>query len=208
MVNKKQHLQNLDPTTTLPDLLFASHSLFVGTYYYICCLLYVSAFDFSGKKFLSTSNLYGGDGKIGLTMHGIYPAPTLPDPLPCWEEVIMADPLFPAIWIILFLAPTLSTILTYYKLEQKCGKSYLHHHHEYCMNVPEGVVGIKVIGSFALFGSNHTSVLDSWPRIILMKIVVLSMIFVTNSKAIIAYFQAKQAIFRVACVRNYLGGLL
>ena len=83
MVNKKQHLQNLDPTTTLPDLLFASHSLFVGTYYYICCLLYVSAFDFSGKKFLSTPTLYGGDCKIGVTMHGIYPAPTLPDPLPC-----------------------------------------------------------------------------------------------------------------------------
>ena len=52
MVNKKQHLQNLDPTPTLADLLFASHSLFVGTYYYDVCLLYFSGFDFSGKKFL------------------------------------------------------------------------------------------------------------------------------------------------------------
>ena len=47
MVNKKQGLQNLDPTPTLADLLFASHSLFVGTYYYVCCLLYVSGFNFS-----------------------------------------------------------------------------------------------------------------------------------------------------------------
>ena len=68
MVNKKQHLQNLDPTTTLPDLLFASHSLLVGTYYYDCCWLYVSGFDFLGEKFSSTSKLYGGDGKMGLTM--------------------------------------------------------------------------------------------------------------------------------------------
>ena len=83
MVNKKQRLQNLDPTITLADLLFTSHSLFVGSYYYGVCLLYFSGFDFSGKKFLSTSNLYGGDGKISLSMHDIYPAPTLPDPLPC-----------------------------------------------------------------------------------------------------------------------------
>ena len=83
MVNKKQHLQNLDPTPTLADLLFARHSLFVGTYYYGCCLLYFSHFDFSGEKFFSTSKLYGRDGKMGLTMYGIYPAPTLPDPLPC-----------------------------------------------------------------------------------------------------------------------------
>ena len=59
MVNKKQHLQNLDPTHTLADLLFASHSLFVGTYYYDVCLLCVSGFDFSGKKFLSTCKLHG-----------------------------------------------------------------------------------------------------------------------------------------------------
>ena len=82
MVNKKQHLQNLDPTPTLADLLFARHSLFVRTYYG-CCLLYFSHFDFSGEKFFSTSKLYGRDGKMGLTMYGIYPAPTLPDPLPC-----------------------------------------------------------------------------------------------------------------------------
>ena len=64
MVNKKQHLQNLDPTPTLADLLFASHSLFVETYYYVCYLLYVSAFDFSGEKFLSTSTLYGEIAKL------------------------------------------------------------------------------------------------------------------------------------------------
>ena len=128
MVNKKQRLRNLDPTTTLADLLFASHSLFVGTYYYICCWLYVSGFDFLGKKLQSKSKLNGGDSKNGLTMHSIYPAPTLPEPLPCWVEVIMADPPFPAIWIIwmiLFVVPTLSTILTYYKLEQ------LYHRHRF-----------------------------------------------------------------------------
>ena len=41
MVNKKQRLQNLDPTPTLADLLFASHSLLVGAYYLLRLLFVV-----------------------------------------------------------------------------------------------------------------------------------------------------------------------
>ena len=84
----KQEAASTASTLTLPTLwltscLPATHCLLEPITTFVSYLLYVSGFDFLGEKFLSTSKLYGRDGKIGLTMHGIYPAPTLPDPLPC-----------------------------------------------------------------------------------------------------------------------------